>query len=163
MYVYSYLISPISPWIVIAYLTFYQHGHVHEHVMQFFYGSLQFDDVGVPGLNVSQRLLGSCSVHDDALRKYCGVSLLEHVLQLIVGGGAARDLQLSLNSPLAPFSVVCLRSVVFCHHLDELSRQCGVLGFSDSEISGSFVDVFFCLDVLFDHCEFRSKGRLLTE
>ena len=50
-------------------LTLYQHGHVHEHVVQLLDGGLQLDDVGVPSLDVRQGLLGRRRVHDDALGK----------------------------------------------------------------------------------------------
>ena len=48
-------------------LTLYEHGHVHEHVVQLLDGGLQLDDVGVPSLDVRQGLLGRRRVHDDAL------------------------------------------------------------------------------------------------
>ena len=50
-------------------LTLYEHGHVHEHVVQLLDGGLQLDDVGVPSLDVRQGLLGRRRVHDDALGK----------------------------------------------------------------------------------------------
>ena len=55
-------------------LALYQHGHVHEHVVQLLDGGLQLDDVRVPSLDVRQGLLGRRSVHDDAL----GTRYLSH-------------------------------------------------------------------------------------
>ena len=50
------------------YLAFYQHSHIHEHVVELLDGSLQLDDVGVPRLNVCQSLLRCSCVHDNALK-----------------------------------------------------------------------------------------------
>lgn len=41
--------------------------------------------------------------------------------------GLLTDLQLSLNASLAALPVVRLRGIVFWHHLDKLTGQCGVL------------------------------------
>ena len=57
-------------------LTLYEHGHVHEHVVQLLDGGLQLDDVGVPSLDVRQGLLGRRRVHDDALGKMYFKSLV---------------------------------------------------------------------------------------
>lgn len=40
-----------------------KHRHVHEHVVQLADGRLQLDDVGVPRLDVGQRLLGLLGLH----------------------------------------------------------------------------------------------------
>lgn len=48
---------------VTADLTLDQHGHVHEHVVQLADAGLQFDDVGVPRLDVRQRLLRLLRLH----------------------------------------------------------------------------------------------------
>jgi len=59
------------------YLAFYEHGHVHEHVVQLFDGRFQLDDVGVAGLDVRQSLLRLSRVHHDALREDRSVALKE--------------------------------------------------------------------------------------
>ena len=50
------------------YLTLDEHGHVHEHVVELLDRGLQLDNVGVSGLNVRQRLLRGCRVHDNSLK-----------------------------------------------------------------------------------------------
>ena len=50
------------------YLAFYEHGHVHEHVVELLDGGLQLDDVGMARLNVRQGLLGRRRVHNDPLQ-----------------------------------------------------------------------------------------------
>ena len=54
-------------YVWVFYLAFYQHSHIHEHVVELLDGSLQLDDVGVPRLNVCQSLLRCSCVHDNAL------------------------------------------------------------------------------------------------
>ena len=49
-------------------LTLYEHGHVHEHVVELLDGGLQLDDVRVSRLNVGQGLLGGRRVHDNPLQ-----------------------------------------------------------------------------------------------
>lgn len=44
-------------------LAFDEHRHVHEHVVQLADGGLQLDDVGVPRLDVGQRLLRLLRLH----------------------------------------------------------------------------------------------------
>lgn len=68
-------------------------------------------------LSISYRL------NTDPLSENGRVSLFEHFLEFIVGGGAARDLELSLYPALAAISVVGLRAVVLGHHLDELAGE----------------------------------------
>ena len=132
------------------YLTLHQHGHVHEHVVELLDGGLQLHDVGVPRLDVGQRLLGGRRVHDDALGEDGRVALLDHVLELGVGGGAAGDLELALDPVLAALPVVGLRAVVLRHDLDELARERRVLGLADAEVGRGLVDGLLGLDVLLD-------------
>lgn len=49
----------------IHYLILDHHRHIHEHVVQFFDWILQFDDVSVSRLNISERLFGLVRVHDN--------------------------------------------------------------------------------------------------
>ena len=66
-------------------LALYQHGHVHEHVVQLLDGGLQLDDVRVPSLDVRQGLLGRRSVHDDAL----GTRDLSHYIKVVTRQSAS--------------------------------------------------------------------------
>ncbi len=43
--------------LLMKYLRFDQHGHVHEHVVQLSNGVFKFDDISVTGFNVRKRLL----------------------------------------------------------------------------------------------------------
>lgn len=60
-----------------THLALYKHGHVHEHVVQLLDGGLQLDDVGVPGFDVGEGLLGLGSVHHDALREDSRIALMK--------------------------------------------------------------------------------------
>lgn len=73
-------------------------------------------------------------MYTDPLCEHCRVALLEHLLELVIGGGAAGDLQLPLYPALAAISVVGLRAVVLRHHLHELARQRRVLCLSYPQI-----------------------------
>lgn len=53
---------------VFHYLTFDQHRHVHEHVVQFSDRVLQFDDVGVSCFNVGKSLFSLLCFHNDLNR-----------------------------------------------------------------------------------------------
>lgn len=86
------------------------------------------------------------------LREDSGVALLQHLLELVVGGGAARDLQLPLYPALAAVPVVGLRAVVLRHHLHELARQRRVLSLSYPQIRRRFIRVLLLLDVLLYVC-----------
>ena len=66
-------------------LALYQHGHVHEHVVQLLDGGLQLDDVRVPSLDVRQGLLGRRRVHDDAL----GTRDLSHYIKVVTRQSAS--------------------------------------------------------------------------
>lgn len=56
-------------------LTLDEHGHVHEHVVQLADGRLQLDDIGVPRLDVRQRLLRLLRLHYDL--QFAGLGSLE--------------------------------------------------------------------------------------
>jgi len=47
------------------YLTFYQHGHVHEHVVQLPDGVFEFNNVSVTRLDVRKGLFCLLRFHDD--------------------------------------------------------------------------------------------------
>lgn len=47
------------------YLTLDQHSHIHEHIVQFSYRIFQFDNIGVPGFNISKCLFGLMCIHDN--------------------------------------------------------------------------------------------------
>lgn len=74
--------------------------------------------------------------YTDPLCEYCRVALFQHLLQLIISGGTARDLQLPLYPVLATVPVIRLRAVVLRHNLNELARQGRVLCLSYPQISG---------------------------
>lgn len=48
-----------------THLALHQHGHVHEHIVQLPDAGLQLDDLTVPSLDLTQRLLRDAGVHDD--------------------------------------------------------------------------------------------------
>lgn len=87
-----------------------------------------------------------------SLSEHCRVALLQHFLELIVGGRASSDLQLSLYPTFAPVPVVGLRAVVLCHHFDELARQRRVLCLSYPQVRRRFVRMLFLFDVLLYVC-----------
>lgn len=82
------------------------------------------------------------------------IALLQHLLELLICGGSAGDLQLSLYSSFATLSVICLRPIIFGHHFDEFSRERRMLRLAYPQIGTGFVRLFLLLDVLFDALEF---------
>lgn len=69
------------------------------------------------------------------------------------------DLELSLYSPLTPFPVVGLRSIVLRHYFHELPGQRWVLSLAYPEICRRFVRVFLLLDVLLYHYTQRGEKK----
>lgn len=87
-----------------------------------------------------------------ALSENGGVPLLQHLFELVVGGGAAGDLQLPLYPAFATIPVVRLRTVVLGHHFDELARQRRVLRLSYPQVGRRFVRMLVLFDVLLYVC-----------
>lgn len=71
------------------YLALDQHGHIHEHVMQFPNRVLQFNNISMTCFDISKSLFGLMRIHNNALRENGRVALFQHLLQFFIRSGSA--------------------------------------------------------------------------